>query len=538
MEWYPCSYSGGDWDSVLDIYNYSSKIGRINNRLTLDHGSYVGAYTGTNGSTGYVNFARIKIINTYNNYPCVFLISGRAWNTPALVCVNFISSNSSDPTLSSFYRLFSTNFDVYIYKTDTSQWDLYAPKNEAYGRIDILHTWYSSEHFEISYPNGHVATANSAWTKAVTAGIVNVANCIRDKTNGNPSYLDYAGGEMTPDGNTQYLAMWINSNNEPKLRPINKSHFMQTKYLNGYYGMCSGGYNDITAIRTPKDGILPYQAGRYSTAIGLIGNDSNWFSEAYIKEVVSQIARASEITSTNGTMRMYMDDGSYKMTFEVDGKPDYKVVLELANGVNSTKPAFYPNYGSNGTLGRAYNKWNQIYATNGTIQTSDKNEKKEISYIGKNSDYDTYMDDETLKSFIHGLLPVIYNRINGESGRPHHGFIAQDIEELLQKLGIKDHAGFIKSPKTETVEIEEEAEETYTDEMDGQVKTRTVTKKREEQKEIPGEYIYGLRYEEFIADIVRFVQIQDEKIEEQERKINSLEGRLSALENMLNASTG
>ncbi len=75
------------------------------------------------------------------------------------------------------------------------------------------------------------------------------------------------------------------------------------------------------------------------------------------------------------------------------------------------------------------------------------------------------------------------------------------------------------------------------DETDGQTRTRTVIQKREEQRELLGEYVYGLRYEEFIADIVRFIQIQDERIEEQERKINSLEGRLSALENMLNTST-
>lgn len=191
-----------------------------------------------------------------------------------------------------------------------------------------------------------------------------------------------------------------------------------------------------------------------------------------------------------------------------------------------------------GVVGTSNYKWNSIWATNGAIQTSDRREKKEISYIGTQTAYDTSMSDETLVKFVRGLGVVVYKRKNGESGRLHHGFIAQDVEALMQELDIKDHAGFIKSPKTETVKVEEEAEETYTDETDGQTKTRTVIQKREEQKEIPGEYIYGLRYEEFIADIVRFVQLQDEKIEVQERKIDSLEGRLSALENMLNPSQG
>ncbi len=187
-------------------------------------------------------------------------------------------------------------------------------------------------------------------------------------------------------------------------------------------------------------------------------------------------------------------------------------------------------------LGGASTRWKQIYAVTSSITTSDRREKKNISYMGSYSNEDTYMSDDTLQSFIRGLLPCIYLRIDGDTGRPHHGLISQDVEELLKKLGIKDHAGFIKSPKTETIEIEEEVEEEYTDE-DGNKKTRTVIQKREEQREIPGEYIYGLRYEEFIADIVRFVQIQDERIEEQEKiiqgqqeEIDSLKARLERLE--------
>lgn len=197
-------------------------------------------------------------------------------------------------------------------------------------------------------------------------------------------------------------------------------------------------------------------------------------------------------------------------------------------------------------LGGASTRWKQIYAVTSSITTSDRREKKNISYMGSYSNEDTYMSDDTLQSFIRGLLPCIYLRIDGDTGRPHHGLISQDVEELLKKLGIKDHAGFIKSPKTETIEIEEEVEEEYTDE-DGNKKTRTVIQKREEPREIPGEYIYGLRYEEFIADIVRFVQIQDEKIEEQEKiiheqqkeldnqreEINALKARLERLEALL-----
>ena len=198
-----------------------------------------------------------------------------------------------------------------------------------------------------------------------------------------------------------------------------------------------------------------------------------------------------------------------------------------------------PGHDNQYILGSSNLKWSDIYCNNASIQTSDRNEKRNISYIGQDSSYDTYMDDDTVYDFVMGLLACIYNRVDADSGRPHHGFIAQDVKSLMNKLGISDHAAFIKSPKYINVEYEEE--ETYVDETDGQTKTRTVTKTKPEL--VPGEYIYGLRYEEFIPDITRVIQIQDKKIKEQDakikeqdEKIKDLEERLSILENMVKAS--
>ena len=292
------------------------------------------------------------------------------------------------------------------------------------------------------------------------------------------------------------------------------------------------------------DGVL-MPIGASSIKLGAYSNrlDAGYIKDGYITNFYASYIRYN--TTSNTGFNMFSD---YVMLQRFNDSSNNAILLECSNTSNySISPIIRPVRNGSGTIGTSSYKWNQVWATNGAIQTSDKNEKKEISYYGQHSNYDTYIDDETLKSFIRGLLSVIYKRVNGESDRPHHGFIAQDVEELLQKLGIKDHAGFIKSPKTETVEIEEEAEETYTDETDGQTRTRTVIQKREEQREIPGEYIYGLRYEEFIADIVRFVQLQDERIEEQEKiiyeqqkeldnqreEINALKARLERLEALL-----
>ena len=105
------------------------------------------------------------------------------------------------------------------------------------------------------------------------------------------------------------------------------------------------------------------------------------------------------------------------------------------NAVIVKRQTFRPVASSYMYLGDSSHMWNQLYATNGSISTSDRNEKENISYIGKDSKYkDTYMSDGQLVKFMCGILPCIFKRINGESGRPHHEIIAQDFEELMKKL--------------------------------------------------------------------------------------------------------
>ena len=194
----------------------------------------------------------------------------------------------------------------------------------------------------------------------------------------------------------------------------------------------------------------------------------------------------------------------------------YGVSVWLANEATGDN-GITPGDDNKGTLGLPYYRWNQIYATNGSISTSDRNEKKGISYIGSKSSYeDTSMTDEELTRLVMGLRPVVFKRINGESGRPHHGIIAQDFEELMKDIGLDDHAAFIKSPKTEEIETIKE---------DGSKEIKI--------KEIPGEYTYGIRYEELISDVIRFCQILYQQNQEQEKKIEDLENRIKVLENII-----
>jgi hypothetical protein len=131
-------------------------------------------------------------------------------------------------------------------------------------------------------------------------------------------------------------------------------------------------------------------------------------------------------------------------------------------------------------LGEATVRFDDIRATNGTIQTSDQQEKNTIT------DSDLGID------FIKRLTPKSYI-FNGKT-RTHYGLIAQDVETVLSDISkpTSGFAGFIKDDISE--------------EQDG------------------SEYRYGLRYTEFVAPLIQAVK-------DQQATIDALTARITALEN-------
>lgn len=161
--------------------------------------------------------------------------------------------------------------------------------------------------------------------------------------------------------------------------------------------------------------------------------------------------------------------------------------------------ALYP--GANGafTLGTSSLRWGQIYSTASSISTSDRTQKHDVAEL----------DGEQAAALIMGARPVTYKYNNGTSGRTHWGLIAQDVESLLDTMGTDaaDFAGFVKSQKE-------------------QVDERTGGLSPVLDEEGNPIYEYGLRYEEFVAPLIKTVQVQ-------QRRIDSLEERIRKLEDMI-----
>ena len=138
----------------------------------------------------------------------------------------------------------------------------------------------------------------------------------------------------------------------------------------------------------------------------------------------------------------------------------------------------FVNVGSTQTsLGSNTYKWSAVYASTATIQSSDRKQKYNVNY-----DIDRFV-----KIFDH-LKPASFKLKDGQSGRTHLGMIAQDVEEAMKNLGIDsmDFAAFIK-------------------------------------EKVDGEYLYGLRYEEFIPILIAKVQDQQKQIDELKERVSDLE---------------
>ena len=197
------------------------------------------------------------------------------------------------------------------------------------------------------------------------------------------------------------------------------------------------------------------------------------------------------------------------------------VIPADANGGNHTS--------SHTKLGTSSYRWGQIYSTNSTISTSDRNEKQDINEITESERKVASKIVDLFRTF--RMKDAVSKK--GDEARLHNGVVAQDLIEVFQSEGLDARRyGLFCYDDIWLVDGENELYETVyekDDSEDGGVKEVKVKTGVFADKDTPGAVAtpgpYAIRYEELLCFVVSG-ELQNERI-----KYSTLEARIAALEN-------
>ena len=223
-------------------------------------------------------------------------------------------------------------------------------------------------------------------------------------------------------------------------------------------------------------------AADHTDRLGYLGYDNGT-----ILRLIDQLGTGMELMTTNGDIRLRFGD-------------------RYAMGMYDSGAYWRPTTNGGAALGSSSYKWSTVYATNGTIQTSDRAQKENIQEIEQK-----YVD------LFDMLRPVSYELTGDGHDRVHVGFVSQDVKAAMDELGLTDldFAGYCRDVKMEDV-IDEETGEV--------VGTREALDENGEPV-----YLYSLRYSEFIALNTKMIQLNREKIAEQQKEIDALKDAVAKL---------
>lgn len=204
---------------------------------------------------------------------------------------------------------------------------------------------------------------------------------------------------------------------------------------------------------------------------------------------------------------IYMGLGSASSAYAIITKwkdnANHNLVERFADGLTS---AFgWVGSSTYATITKIRGQTCQYQNAAGPTTLSDERLKKDFTNLDKWS------------AFYDSLEPIAFKMKNGNSGRYHIGFKAQQVEQALNDAGLttQDFAGFVKSKYIFD-----------NDDPEG-------SKVYEEAGIKPSDDEYGLIYTEFVALNTYEIQKLRKKNDELQKQVESLEERLKAVETLL-----
>ena len=254
----------------------------------------------------------------------------------------------------------------------------------------------------------------------------------------------------------------IGTNNTERMR-IDSSGNLLVATTDANPGNNSGG-SDVGVVLDTNGKVL----ATTNNAEVMVLNRQN--GDGDIAEFREDGSPVGSIGKTNGQTDIYIGSGDVGLRF---GDSIDQIIAYDPSSNNSRDDAI--------DLGRSNVRFDDIFATNGTIQTSDKNEKN------------TIVDSDLGIDFVNLLTPKSY-KFNNKT-RTHYGLIAQDVETVLGsiKKDASQFAGFCKDDISE--------------------------------KQDGSEYRYGLRYHEFISPMIQAIKDLKAEVDTLKAKVATLESK-------------
>jgi len=270
-----------------------------------------------------------------------------------------------------------------------------------------------------------------------------------------------------------------------------------TDTLDAWYTSTNAGVNITQAsnfIAVARSGGTPFIANRLS-------------SDGDLMEFKKDGSQVGSIGTVSGGISYNSANGL------IDIGGDQSDHIEILTAQASGQPRLQPSSDNVVDLGLSSRRFDDIYATNGTIQTSDRNEKQDIEAL---TDAETRVA-VAAKGLLRKFRWQSAVEEKGDEARIHFGIIAQDLQDAFTAEGLdaSDYAMFISTTwwETQTEVAAVEAVEEVTDE-EGNIITEAVEAKdaytridtyntAEEAPEGATERTrLGVRYSELLAFII------------------------------------
>lgn len=262
--------------------------------------------------------------------------------------------------------------------------------------------------------------------------------------------------EVAANGDWDFKSNDLNNINEANIGSITYNGFGMSNGSDTGIDLFIGGFYRLDSNTGQETSIILLKDGTENARISSF--DSGTRANEFLID---------NTTNASGSDNVYATRTKHVFSVGTDSESP---VVEI----NSS--ALQPSADDSYDLGALASRFTDIYATNGVIQTSDLNKKKDVA------DTDLGID------FIESLRPVSY-RWKDNDEKIHQGFIAQEVES------VSDDSKFSAVVKDD-------------------------------------EGNYGLNINEFIAPLVKSVQELSKKVKDLERELDQAYDEIDALKDM------